>query len=141
MAENFKGELIAALGAQGQTPRFQVAESGPPHARTFRAEVWCSDQLLGQGVGGSKREAAREAARAALAELRGEDFPVSQSAAAPGAAVWPLHPAVLAEALAVADSRLPAGTPLPEVAARAGALYRELLQELGHGPQPPAEQA
>ncbi|MDO4263875.1 MAG: hypothetical protein Q4C67_06725, partial [Deinococcus sp.] len=56
-----------------------------------------------------------------------------QDAAGAGAGPYPLYPAVLAEALAVADHRLPQGTPLPEVAQRAAALYRRLLAELGHG--------
>lgn len=141
MPDNPKGELIAALAAQGLSPEFRVDGSGPAHAPRFVAEVWCDGQRLGQGEGRSRREAERGAAVQALEELLpGELHPGQSLRAEPQdgslalTAPWPLHPAVLAEALAVADSRSPQGTPLPEVGRRAAALYRSLLTGLGHGP-------
>ncbi|WP_261664653.1 putative dsRNA-binding protein [Deinococcus sp. Marseille-Q6407] len=142
MAENPKGDLIAALAAQGLTPDFRLQESGPPHAPSFLTEVWCDGQRLGQGTAGSKREAERQAARQALDELSEEGARMGRPEAATSlltaaaSTPWPLHPAVLAEALAVADSRLALGAPLPEVARAAAGLYRELLAELGHAAAP-----
>lgn len=146
--ENTKGDLIAVLAAQGHAPEFRVADSGPPHARTFSAEVWTGGQLLGQGSGGSKREAERVAAAQALAELREDAAQGRKKASRPVVQPTrpistqsiptqpvPLHPAVLAEALAVADSRAAQGTPLAEVARQAAELYRDLLAELGHSPE------
>lgn len=141
MADNPKGELIAALAAQQLSPEFRAYASGPDHAPTFVAEVWCGGQRLGYGEGRSRREAERLAARQALEELI-PSGPLPHAAAQPGPdgevapAVWPLHPAVLAEALAVADSRSPQGTPLPEVGRQAVALYRAVLGELGQAPVP-----
>ncbi|GHG03935.1 hypothetical protein GCM10017783_15620 [Deinococcus piscis] len=137
MADNPKGELIAALAAQHLNPEFRVDGSGPAHAPSFMAEVWCDGQRLGYGEGRSRREAERRAAQQALQEVMPGQPPTpgltsEESATAP----WPLHPAVLAEALAVADSRLPQGTPLSEVGRQGAALYRMVLRELGHAPAP-----
>jgi len=43
-----------------------VGEEGPPHDRTFSYEVYLNSNLLGKGVGRSKREAEQAAAREAL---------------------------------------------------------------------------
>lgn len=133
--ENSKGDLIAALAGQGHTPEFRVTDSGLPHARTFSAEVWIEGQLLGRGSGGSKREAERAAASQALAELREDGVERRKQASKPATQPThpvPIHPAVLAEALAVADSRAAQDMPLTEIAQQAAALYRNLLAELGH---------
>ena len=49
------------------SPTYRLAESGgAEHRRKFVAQVLAGDILLGDGQGGSKREAKREAARVAL---------------------------------------------------------------------------
>ena len=53
-----------------KTPTYTLAEeSGPSHNKQFVVEVRFEDELLGVGYGRSKKEAAQEAARAALANL------------------------------------------------------------------------
>lgn len=56
-------ELTAArdLGA----PDYAVEESGPDHAKAFRARVLLGDQAWGEGEGRSKKEAEQQAAEAA----------------------------------------------------------------------------
>jgi ribonuclease-3 len=46
-----------------------VDERGPAHDREFIAEVFMGDQLLGKGMGRSKKEAEQQAASKALAKL------------------------------------------------------------------------
>jgi ribonuclease-3 len=61
-------ELVQARG--DERPQYVILEtSGPPHARTFVAEVRVGAQVLGEGTGGSKKAAQQEAARVALARL------------------------------------------------------------------------
>jgi dsRNA-specific ribonuclease len=43
---------------------------GPPHAPRFQVEVAAGGQKLAKGQGGSRREAERSAARAAMATIR-----------------------------------------------------------------------
>ncbi len=51
----------------GVTPDYRVlGESGPDHQRRFTVGVYTNDKLLGQGNGGSKKEAEEEAAKQAL---------------------------------------------------------------------------
>ncbi|MCY4062726.1 MAG: ribonuclease III [Chloroflexi bacterium] len=58
------------------TPDYRVTGAeGPEHAKEFRVEVAIGDTLIGSGIGGSKRAAAREAARAALKQLEAEGLP------------------------------------------------------------------
>lgn len=53
-----------------QAPVYEVLEeSGPAHQRFFRVSVSIFDKLLGEGVGGSKKEAQASAAKAALEQL------------------------------------------------------------------------
>jgi ribonuclease-3 len=55
------------------TPTYQVVqESGPPHARHFRVEVRLGDRTLAQGDGPTKKQAAQQAAGAALQALEKE---------------------------------------------------------------------
>ena len=129
MTDNPKGELIARLSAEGRPPEFRVEESGPPHAPSFHAQVWSGGEVLGHGRGSSKREAERLAAEEAL----GRQSPDTGIGAVMPAS-WPIYPGVLAEALAVADERAALDAPLPQVAADAAGLYRELLAQLGHQP-------
>ena len=46
-----------------------VATQGPPHARTFTAEVSLGERVLGTGSGPTKKEAQRRAAAGALESL------------------------------------------------------------------------
>ncbi len=49
------------------TPVYRmVSTSGPAHAKEFTAEVLLGDEAAGRGVGSSRKEAEREAAKAAL---------------------------------------------------------------------------
>jgi ribonuclease-3 len=50
------------------TPRYRIASTlGPPHARSFDAEVTLDGRIVGTGRGPSRKQAEQEAARAALA--------------------------------------------------------------------------
>lgn len=58
------------------TPDYRVAGAeGPEHAKEFRVEVAIGDALIGSGIGGSKRAAAQEAARAALKQIEADGLP------------------------------------------------------------------
>ena len=60
------------------TPDYRVASTeGPEHAKEFRVEVAIGETLIGSGIGGSKRAAAQEAARAALNQLEADGLPES----------------------------------------------------------------
>ncbi len=50
-----------------------AGEEGPPHDRVFKFEVYLNSNLLGAGIGRSKREAEQNAARQALAFFGEED--------------------------------------------------------------------
>ena len=43
-----------------------VGETGPAHRKTFEVEVWLDSNLLGRGTGSTKKEAEKNAAKAAL---------------------------------------------------------------------------
>ena len=47
-----------------------VGESGPDHDKQFTAQVLLNDQVIGEGIGSSKKRAEQDAARAALEELQ-----------------------------------------------------------------------
>jgi len=54
----------------GKHPVYQImAESGPPHDRTFEAVVKLENKVIGMGVGKSKKEAEQSAAKAAWESL------------------------------------------------------------------------
>lgn len=56
----------------GARPMYRLVNStGPDHDKRFRIEVVVDDEVLGAGVGPSRREAETEAAAEALAALRG----------------------------------------------------------------------
>ena len=66
-----------------ETPRYRlVATRGPDHAREFVVEVWIQGRRWALGQGGSRKEAERDAARAALRAL-GEQVPATAPAAGP----------------------------------------------------------
>lgn len=70
-----KSELQERTMAEaGLTPLYRiVAEAGPPHDRTFTAEVLVGDRLLGQGSGATKKDAEKAAASQALQALAEAD--------------------------------------------------------------------
>ncbi|HEX9713318.1 MAG TPA: ribonuclease III [Actinomycetota bacterium] len=54
-------------------PDYQLTESGPDHAKRFRAEVSLAGARYGTGAGRSKKEAEQAAARVAVERLRAGD--------------------------------------------------------------------
>lgn len=103
---------------------------GPPHDRHFQVTVLTGGHPLGQGEGRSKRDAERQAAEAALERL---DTPGMLPTAPAGR--WPIYAAVLEGALEVALDLAPEEATLDDVRRDAARLYRELLADLGHGPE------
>lgn len=72
--ENPKSELQEVLQEDGITPTYKLVETqGPPHDRTFVAQVFAGEQGLAQGTGRTKKEAESQAAKSTLARL-GEFF-------------------------------------------------------------------
>lgn len=61
-------ELTAAQGLG--VPEYVVTDSGPDHAKSFRARVRVGEAMFGQGSGHSKKVAEQEAAQSAYAQLR-----------------------------------------------------------------------
>jgi ribonuclease-3 len=61
---------LAAQGI-GESPRYEVAERGPDHAKEFTAVVFLGDRMFGRGEGRSKKEAEQRAAREAFDALTG----------------------------------------------------------------------
>jgi ribonuclease-3 len=54
----------------GATPHYLLTGiEGPPHDHTFAVSVLVHDEVMGEGRGGSKKEASQEAARTALVRL------------------------------------------------------------------------
>jgi ribonuclease-3 len=70
---NYKGRLQELTQAEGSgVPRYAVAEtSGPSHRREYRVEVWLGDELLGEGLGLTRRAAEQLAAAEALSTRYG----------------------------------------------------------------------
>ena len=69
-------ELVQARWQRAPTYR-TVHEEGPEHRKLFTVEVQIQGEVLGSGIGHSKQEAEREAAKAALAAYPyGADEPV-----------------------------------------------------------------
>ncbi len=55
----------------GQRPSYRLLDAtGPDHEKSFRIEVWVGDQLLGVGMGPSRRTAETAAASQAMDRLR-----------------------------------------------------------------------
>lgn len=144
---NAKGDLIARLLGLGLgTPTFDAAADGPPHDRTFRVTVTAGGRVLGEGEGRSKRDAERAAAEEALARLDAgdagevdeEDEETTDSGGEVGGR-WPIYAAVLEGALETALELADEDASLDDVRRDAARLYRDLLADLGHGPE--AEEA
>ncbi|QBI18983.1 ribonuclease III [Egibacter rhizosphaerae] len=60
-------ERVAAL--QHTLPVYRLSEDGPDHQKQFTAAVYIDDELLGEGIGRSKKEAEQQAAQVALGAL------------------------------------------------------------------------
>ncbi|MCP2014755.1 hypothetical protein L1280_001907 [Deinococcus sp. HSC-46F16] len=133
---NPKGDLIARLAALGLgTPTFDAEGTGPAHERTFRVTVRAGGRELGHGEGRSKRDAERAAAEDALERLEdGNAEEAEQDAAAPQGR-WPIYAAVLEGALETALELADDDATLDDVRRDAARLYRDLLADLGHGPE------
>ena len=72
--ENPKSALQEKLQEDGITPTYKLVETqGPPHNRTFVAQVFAGSQGLALGTGRTKKEAESQAAKSTLARL-GEFF-------------------------------------------------------------------
>lgn len=68
--DNPKSALQEKLQEDGITPTYKLVETqGPPHDRTFVAQVFAGVQGLAQGVGRTKKEAESQAAKSTLASL------------------------------------------------------------------------
>ncbi len=68
--DNPKSALQEKLQEGGITPTYRLVETqGPPHDRTFVAQVYAGDKGLAQGVGRTNNEAESQAAKSTLARL------------------------------------------------------------------------
>lgn len=63
---DFKTRLQEALAAKGKRPTYVVDGTGPDHDRRFEATVVVDGEILGAGLGRSKKEAEQAAARSAI---------------------------------------------------------------------------
>jgi len=69
--QDFKSILQEAMQAEYRESVFYklLSEKGPPHVRTFVVEVTFNNQVLGSGIGKSKKEAEQKAAQDALSKV------------------------------------------------------------------------
>lgn len=68
--ENPKSALQEKLQEDGITPTYKLIETqGPPHDRTFVAQVFAGNVGLARGTGRTKKEAESQAAKSTLARL------------------------------------------------------------------------
>jgi len=68
-----KTELQEHLARSGRSVLYSVLEvEGPPHDRTFTAAAVVDDEVVGKGVGRSKKDAEQAAAREALEVVAGD---------------------------------------------------------------------
>ena len=68
-----KTELQEHLARSGRSVLYTVLEvEGPPHDRTFTAAAVVDDEVVGKGVGRSKKDAEQAAAREALEVVAGD---------------------------------------------------------------------
>jgi ribonuclease-3 len=69
---DYKSALQEVLAQRGELVAYEVIdERGPPHDRTFRISATVAGAEVGRGTGRSKKDAEQEAARVALAALKG----------------------------------------------------------------------
>ncbi len=68
--ESPKSSLQELLQNDGKQPHYEIVSfDGPPHDRTFFAQVFVDDDMIGEGSGKSKKQAEAAAAQAALETL------------------------------------------------------------------------
>lgn len=67
---DYKTRLQEILAQRGQTPRYELTDSGPDHAKQFAAELWVDDRIIGRGTGSSKKRAEQAAAKDATSKFR-----------------------------------------------------------------------
>jgi len=73
-SENPKSVLQEVLQVDHITPIYHLDDTtGPPHARIFTCSVLSSDEVIGTGMGYTKKEAETEAAAQALRNIRSTD--------------------------------------------------------------------
>jgi ribonuclease III len=71
---DFKTGLQELTAARFEVlPRYEVADEGPDHLKTFTAAVAVRGNVVGRGTGRSKKEAEQRAAREAYHRLVAED--------------------------------------------------------------------
>ena len=72
---NYKALVQELIQGEGRpTPVYRLVEAiGPAHNKQFTAEILVDGQALGRGIGGSKKSAESQAARAAWEKLRCND--------------------------------------------------------------------
>lgn len=63
---DYKSRLQEHLARHGQSPRYDSSDEGPDHAKIFTVSVSIDGEVVGEGVGTSKKRAEQEAARQAL---------------------------------------------------------------------------
>lgn len=72
--QDYKTSLQEMAAARvGSLPEYRIVESGPDHAKRFRATVRLAGEEFGSGEGRSKKEAEQAAARVAVERLRADD--------------------------------------------------------------------
>jgi ribonuclease-3 len=73
--KDFKTRLQEqAQGKFKSMPRYRmVKETGPDHRKTFEVHLFINDELMGKGVGNSKKVAEQQAAKQALERMDEED--------------------------------------------------------------------
>jgi ribonuclease III len=74
-------ELVARRASS--PPAYRVVETGPDHAKSFRATVSVDGEVRGEGAGRSKKQAQQAAAREACLAMAGDD---AEGSAAEGSA-------------------------------------------------------
>lgn len=73
VVHDYKTALQEMAAARlGVLPEYQLTESGPDHAKRFKAVVSLGGRSYGNGAGRSKKEAEQAAARMAVERLRGD---------------------------------------------------------------------
>jgi len=133
-------------------PKFETRGTGTDEDPLFISDVTVGGELVATGQGRNKREAEKVAAELALEHLRSQHGEVETSKRkrrrkprpeakasarepAAGDESWPVYPEILAEALRIADARLPQnmkGRDVREELARfASDIYKSLLEDLG----------
>jgi ribonuclease-3 len=70
---DYKTRLQEILARDGRVPSYDVAAAGPDHARSFTAIARVDGEVVGRGVGSSKKRAEQDAAKAALGSLGDQD--------------------------------------------------------------------